>query len=79
MFWARQGRTAVRPYGITPDFYAAFKQTWYKIQIPLSPHYKKGGKRGIYPNIGTSDRAKRLVQDSVSILVDSFWSSLREV
>ena len=25
-----EGRTAVRPSGITPDFHAAFKQTWYK-------------------------------------------------
>ena len=24
-----EGRTAVRPSGITPDFHAAFKQTWY--------------------------------------------------
>ena len=21
----------MRPYGITPDFHAAFKQTWYKL------------------------------------------------
>ena len=27
-----EGRTAVRPSGITPDFHAAFKQTWYKVQ-----------------------------------------------
>ena len=26
-----EGRTAVRPSGITPDFHAAFKQTWYKM------------------------------------------------
>ena len=28
-----EGRTAVRPSGITPDFHAAFKQTWYKCPI----------------------------------------------
>ena len=27
-----EGRTAVRPSGITPDFHAAFKQTWYKME-----------------------------------------------
>ena len=26
-----EGRTGVRPSGITPDFHAAFKQTWYKL------------------------------------------------
>ena len=30
-----EGRTAVRPSGITPDFHAAFKQTWYKISRSL--------------------------------------------
>ena len=28
-----EGRTAVRPSGITPDFHAAFKQTWYKANL----------------------------------------------
>ena len=31
-----EGRTAVRPSGITPDFHAAFKQTWYKQVTRLS-------------------------------------------
>ena len=29
-FRAGWERTTVRPYGITPDFHATFKQTWYK-------------------------------------------------
>ena len=28
-----EGRTAVRPSGITPDFHAAFKQTWYNTGV----------------------------------------------
>ena len=32
-----EGRTAVRPSGITPDFHAAFKQTWYNLTPTSSP------------------------------------------
>ena len=42
-----EGRTAVRPSGITPDFHAAFKQTWYNPTevgtggTPFIPYLKK--------------------------------------
>ena len=44
-----EGRTAVRPSGITPDFHAAFKQTWYK---NLIVEWSWGDKQVTGSNLG---------------------------
>ena len=50
-----EGRTAVRPSGITPDFHAAFKQTWYKVEWHQGELFPRVGfivTNLSYPNIG---------------------------
>ena len=41
-----EGRTAVRPSGITPDFHAAFKQTWYQLHPARASQCRRRPKKG---------------------------------